>query len=104
MPINHPHSTCFPHAQEIYSLTHTHTHTQTHTHTYIHTNTHTHKHRQTQTLHLKLQISIEASFRRLPHCSILRDENSHDLEHMTSLTFLQNTNFRLLECILLEIY
>ena len=72
------------------------THWQTHAHTY--------KHRQTQTLHFRLQISIEASSRRLPHCSILRDENSHDLEHMTSLTFLQNTNFRLLECILLGIY
>ena len=55
-------------------------------------------------IHFKLQIQIEASSRRLPHCSILRDENSHDLEHMTSLTFLQDTNFRLLECNLLEIY
>ena len=74
-------------------------------HWQTHTDTHTYKHRQTQTLHFKLQISIEASSRRLPHhCSILRDENSHDLEHMTSITFLQDKNFRLIECILLEIY
>ena len=70
MPINHPHSTCFPHAQEMYALTNTHTHIYT----------------ETQTLHFKLQISIEASSRRLPHCSILRDENSRTYDFVNIFT------------------